>query len=331
MSTKTKKNNMGSFKSQICRKCRLCPAQEPYFCSMMHSINREQFARTLKHIVFLRFNNTAKYSELRTLEAFVGMFCNSGKGCGWKTPNCVLLSTQINCYETFMQQSGTGFALHEKSNLLSKYWFKDLKGLSKPYQVPDNPLSGLTKRARKRINKMVNKSVYKVKTLEERHKSRKKQNRSKPAQAKVKPKPATTEFFCSDDAEWQEKIESIFILNENGICLYNHSFMENSESLDKQFVSGTIASMNIMLKELIEKPNNETLVLRKKGKIVNIFLGNIITGVLISKEELNFFNYNLKNLVLKVEEIYKGLLINWNGDLSVFNSIKNLINEIFYI
>ncbi len=131
------------------------------------------------------------------------------------------------------------------------------------------------------------------------------------------------------ELDWQDKIESIFILNKNGICLYNHSFTDIAEVLDRQFISGTIASMNIMLNELINGPHNEILVLRKKGKITNIFLGNHITGVLISKEELNYFKYNLKKLVLKVEDIYKRVLVNWNGDLSVFNSIKNIINEIF--
>ena len=103
--------------------------------------------------------------------------------------------------------------------------------------------------------------------------------------------------------DWKNKIESIFILNKDGICLYNHSFTDVAKVLDKQFISGTITSMNIMLKELIYGSNNEILVLRKRGKITNIFLGDHITGVLISKEELNFFKYNLKRLVLKVEDI----------------------------
>ncbi len=129
--------------------------------------------------------------------------------------------------------------------------------------------------------------------------------------------------------DWQDKIESIYILNKNGICLYNYSFMENTEILEKQFISGALASMNIMLNELIHGKPNEISVIKKKRKIVNVFSANYITGILISKEELKYFTYNLKRLVLKVEEIYNNILINWNGDLTVFYPVKNIIDEIF--
>ena len=94
--------------------------------------------------------------------------------------------------------------------------------------------------------------------------------------------------------------------------------------------SGKTTIIEEVLKYLISN-GNEVSVIKKKGKITTIFSANHITGVLISKAELNYFKYNLKRLVLKIEDVYKSILINWNGDLTLFHSIKNIINEIFSV
>ena len=129
--------------------------------------------------------------------------------------------------------------------------------------------------------------------------------------------------------DWQDKIESIYVLNKTGICLFAYSFSNKTENLEPQFITGALASMNIMLNELIKSKSDEISVIRKKGKIIILFSGNHITGVLICKEELKYFIHNLKKLILKVEEIYDNILIKWDGDLTIFYPIKNIIDEIF--
>ncbi|MFX1389793.1 MAG: hypothetical protein ACFE9Z_07020, partial [Promethearchaeota archaeon] len=131
--------------------------------------------------------------------------------------------------------------------------------------------------------------------------------------------------------DWYDKIENIFLINKDGICLYNYSYdSEHKQTvLDSQFITGTLTSMNILLEELFSNQPNEISIVEKKGKILTIFSGKYVTGIIISKEELRFFRHNLKKLVLKVEEIYKNVLIQWDGDLSSFLPVKNIINEIF--
>lgn len=129
--------------------------------------------------------------------------------------------------------------------------------------------------------------------------------------------------------DWQDKIESIYIINKEGVCLFNKTYIDNAEVLSSQYVSGVLSSVNIMLNELIHTIDNEISIIKKKGKIVTIFSSNYITGVLISKEELEYFKHNLKKLILKVEEIYKNVLINWNGDLTLFYPIRSIIDGIF--
>jgi hypothetical protein len=131
--------------------------------------------------------------------------------------------------------------------------------------------------------------------------------------------------------DWQDKIENIFLINNDGICLHNYSYDNKNEQteLDNQFITGTLTSMNILLEELFSRQSNEISIVEKKGKVLTIFSGKYITGIIISKEELKFFRHNIKKLVLKVEEIYKNVLIQWDGDLSSFLPVKNIINEIF--
>jgi hypothetical protein len=131
--------------------------------------------------------------------------------------------------------------------------------------------------------------------------------------------------------EWENKIEDIYILNKDGICLYNHSFINSKNDLDNQIITGSLTSMNILLEEIMFSHNTEISVVEKKGKIITIFSGSYITGILISKEKLQFFRHNLKKLILKIEGIYKNVLTNWDGDLAIFLPIKNIINEIFVI
>ena len=120
-------------------------------------------------------------------------------------------------------------------------------------------------------------------------------------------------------------------MNKDGVCLFHKSYIDNNKKLSSHYVSGILSSVNIMLNELIRSKSNEISIIKKKGKIVNTFSGNYISGVLISIEELEFFKHNLKKLILKIEEIYKSVLIKWNGDLTIFYPIKNIIENVFIL
>jgi len=129
--------------------------------------------------------------------------------------------------------------------------------------------------------------------------------------------------------DWRDKIENIYILDKGGINLYTKSYTEEIKSIDEHYISGAFTSVNIMLNELMNAKNNKISIIEKKNKVITIYSSEFIIGVLVSTEELEYFKHNLRKLVLKIEILYKNLLINWKGDRNEFSSLKEIINEIF--
>lgn len=118
-------------------------------------------------------------------------------------------------------------------------------------------------------------------------------------------------------------------MNKGGICLYHRSFSGENKEYDELLMSGAISSINIMLKEATSARDSRTSIIKKKGKIVNIYTGDLVTGVIISKEELNSLNFYLKKFVTKIEYIFSTVLIHWNGDRDIFYPVEGIVNGIF--
>ncbi len=129
--------------------------------------------------------------------------------------------------------------------------------------------------------------------------------------------------------DWQDKIENIYILNREGINLYSKSYLEERKTIDDHFISGALSSINIMLNELMNTKENKISIIKKKNKIVTIYASVYIIGVIVSTDELEFFKHNLKRLVLKIEKLYRNLLINWSGDLTKFSPVKDIVTDLF--
>ncbi|MFX0026389.1 MAG: hypothetical protein ACFE8M_08225 [Candidatus Hermodarchaeota archaeon] len=129
--------------------------------------------------------------------------------------------------------------------------------------------------------------------------------------------------------EWFDKIDEIFLINKDGACLFYKNFIDSGNIMDKNLISSAITSVKIMVKELTSSQDKGLSRIKKENKIVNIYTSDFLTGVLISKEELKSFDYYLKELVLKIESIYKSILKDWDGDLGIFSPVEDIMNEIF--
>ncbi len=130
--------------------------------------------------------------------------------------------------------------------------------------------------------------------------------------------------------DWQDKIEVVFVINKGGLCLFHKAFIEKYETMDEHLISAAITSVNVLLEELTgSKGKGGISVLKKKGQTVVIWAGKLIWGVLYTTEDLNFTKVVLKNFVEKFETLYRNILLNWDGDLNIFQSAEIIANDIF--
>ncbi|MFW9939106.1 MAG: hypothetical protein ACFFD5_15780 [Candidatus Thorarchaeota archaeon] len=132
--------------------------------------------------------------------------------------------------------------------------------------------------------------------------------------------------------DWQEKIEALFVINNAGICLYNKIFTKKKDLTFEQFISAAIHTINIILKELVaaKESNKNFSVIKKEGENIIIFQSTLVSGVLYTSEEVNFPKIVLKEFVDKFETIYYNFLIDWNGDMNIFEPTEIIINDLFF-
>ena len=120
-------------------------------------------------------------------------------------------------------------------------------------------------------------------------------------------------FTLTDFSEfgWKEKTEALFLIDKAGICLYHKIFKKKKELISENLISAAISIVNEMLKELIGTGNNKDVsIIKKPNQIVMIYSGEIMSGVLYMKEDLNFPKVILKNFVDKFELLFKKIIQN---------------------
>ncbi|TXT66716.1 MAG: membrane protein of unknown function [Promethearchaeota archaeon] len=124
-------------------------------------------------------------------------------------------------------------------------------------------------------------------------------------------------------------IEGIFLINKGGIALYHKSFVESEDGKSGHLFSSGITSVNIILNEIISSQKKGLSIIKKKGKILYLYSGSLTTGVLICNSERDHISSFLKEFILRVEDIYLNILVDFDGDISIFRPVENIIKEVF--
>ncbi len=129
--------------------------------------------------------------------------------------------------------------------------------------------------------------------------------------------------------DWKKKIEDLYVINKAGLCLFYQSFTGKDDLKDEHLKSGAITSINIMLQSLTPSEKTKISIIKKKGKTMTIYSGDLSSGVLISREELSSIKYNLKEFIQKFETIYQNVLRRFTGDLDVFLPVNSIARQYF--
>ena len=126
--------------------------------------------------------------------------------------------------------------------------------------------------------------------------------------------------------DWADKIEDIFLMDNAGICLFHKSF-SGTELVDENLISGAISSINMMLQELTKDEGISTI--KKKGKSVIVCPSKLVKGVIFSKEDLDHIKSNLNIFVEKSETMFRSILQDFDGDITVFKPLEGVASDMF--
>jgi hypothetical protein len=131
--------------------------------------------------------------------------------------------------------------------------------------------------------------------------------------------------------DWQGKLEELFVMTKSGICIYHEAFGEKSEALDNHLISGAFVSINVLLDELGPSKKQGSSIIKKKGKTVNLYSSETLSGVLISTEEIPAINYHLQEFIQKLEQIYYPVMVDWKGLTDIFAPIAHIAKGYFSV
>ncbi|MFX1321312.1 MAG: hypothetical protein ACFFAQ_06685 [Promethearchaeota archaeon] len=139
-------------------------------------------------------------------------------------------------------------------------------------------------------------------------------------------------FFIStpsfSEYEWQQNLDSLFIIHKSGLLIFQKSFVTKDENLYESSISGKITSLKMMLEGISNK--EEFSVIEQPAKLIIIQPGKYLYGALISKGSLISIRILLKNLIENIEKIYASVLKDWKGDLRVFKPINKIVKDHFF-
>lgn len=206
---------METFRKHVCPVCGFCDSELPAFCMTIYGGDPERFSEIVKHINVLRATKKDDIlSDICTFEGFCGLFCNSQKQCPNKRNECRGIDKVFACYEAFADQCG-GVVISKKikAEIWKAFSGIETRRIGKGFRLPTkNPLKAMSKKQRKSLNKRIKKAKAGMRSDLQLFNINRNINSNKAKIIKKifkKKKPIKTTFFCNEDKDWQEKIDSI--------------------------------------------------------------------------------------------------------------------------
>jgi len=203
-----------TFKKHICPVCRLCDSRLPAFCMIVYGGDTERFFEIVKYINVLRLTEKSDFlSSFYTFEGFCGLFCNSQNKCPSSSTKCNGLDQIFSCYEAFADQcGGVVIAKRIKADIWETFSGIETRRIGKGFRLPTkNPLKLLNKKQKRKLNKDIKRAKAGMKSDLQLVHLINNANKNTKVITKIfkKRKPVKTTFFCNDDKDWQEEIDSI--------------------------------------------------------------------------------------------------------------------------
>jgi len=130
---------------------------------------------------------------------------------------------------------------------------------------------------------------------------------------------------------WHDSIEELLIMNNAGLVIFEKKIHTSMDKQDGVLVGGALKHVKILLEKISESESRGVSTFEKKGKIIIIYQSVNLTGVIFSTKNLRILQLLLKKTILRIEAIYANIIPKWNGDLSIFEPIEIIYDDIFKV
>ncbi len=135
-------------------------------------------------------------------------------------------------------------------------------------------------------------------------------------------------FSTLTDLNWKDKLHQLYVVTEDGICLYAYSFENNLPIANSNLLAAGFSGIQKLLSEILKTKEALRIIEYKHLNILVDFRPNIVV-LLVITEHSAFLFYKLKEFAEKFSNFFKDLLINWQGNTEIFTPTKSLIQSTF--
>lgn len=127
--------------------------------------------------------------------------------------------------------------------------------------------------------------------------------------------------------DWYDKIKSVFLVKNSGLCFYSKNFQEEEKNLEQSLKIAGLTGIEMILESLTY--DRGLSVIKKQNYSIIIYPSTHIIGIIFCTQELSSLKELLKSFVSRIEAVYASVLSEWKGNLKIFEPIDLICEEVF--
>ena len=130
------------------------------------------------------------------------------------------------------------------------------------------------------------------------------------------------EFF------WNDYLDSIFVVNDSGLLLFNRDYKENvNESRQEYLIGGGIYSIQTIISMITSEEELNIIELEDKSLIFEKSHEIIVCA--IAKKHSKVLQYRLKQFLERFYLEFEEHLKHWNGNMDIFKKADEICDDLF--
>ena len=132
-----------------------------------------------------------------------------------------------------------------------------------------------------------------------------------------------------EDLNWFIKMEQLFVVDQkSSIVLFDYKFKKRDNESNSDLAGPMFRGITTLLQEVLSS-KNKVQTIDHGDKKIHFSYSNLITTVLIVEGESKEFQSHLNAFCLLFEDLFREIIKNFEGNISIFDSAIELIPHAF--